>query len=559
MKRTVRIVVAMALLLLIAVTSIVVYFINVTGGEGSSSLEKWIGNQLRAVAGANLNVELSFENPDYQYPLTIVVENIRLTAPDPANADKTIDILRIGKATLTVAQIPKEGQPLHIERVVLDEPEFSLVCTSATDATLIGFSNIIKTSQDPATPSDPVQAPAKITDVFRIRLVHLLNGKVHYDPRDPDERAMMLDRINLVLNVEPDEEGWYKLNTRIDRAPISELSVAGRFNINDNIAEFDDLSLSIALGDENNRSLPPQMQRALADYDLRGTLSAKAKGTIRFDDWINASMDLDVNLKEGNVSFGEYRLNLPHVALALAMKDRRVDLKKLDAKLLDGTIAGNGQVQVQQPFNADVRLQGDDLHIHQVLKAASSAGASGVSDASAAAAESVEAQELPFRGIVSFRTNARAPLGELTTRLNGGGHLTLRQGRLLNIGPLNQFEDGLAGALNASASKRKKPGANDSIDLLFNFKNDRMLIDRLDYRSSIVAARGSGEMLLDGLLLNLIVNGGPIEKLQSLLGPIGDLTALVTDRVAKYQITGPVNDPKVKTIIAEGLFDQLFR
>jgi len=85
-----------------------------------------------------------------------------------------------------------------------------------------------------------------------------------------------------------------------------------------------------------------------------------------------------------------------------------------------------------------------------------------------------------------------------------------------------------------------------------------MRIDKLDYRSVIVAARGKGEMLLDGFVLNLIVHGGPIEKLQSLLGPVGDLTALITDRVAKYHITGPVSDPKVKAIIAEGVFDKLF-
>lgn len=549
MKRTLRILVASVLLLLIAVTAIVVYFLRITGDEGSSSLEKWIGRQLRDVAGAYLNVELAFDNPDYQYPYTIVVEDIRLTAPDPGNPGKTVDIIRIGKATLTVAEVPREGEPLHIERVVLDEPEFSFVCTSATDATLIGFSNIIKTTGDPSPQPDPNQPPAKVSDVFRIRLVHLINGKVHYDPRDPDERVMMLDRINLVLNVEPDQQGWYKLNTKMDRAPIGELNIHGRFNLDENIAQFDDLSLAIHLGGDNNRSLPPQMQRALADHDLRGHLTASAKGSIRFDDWINAKIDLDIGLKDGNVTFGDYRLSLPQVSLSAGMVERRLEVRKLAAQLLDGTLAGNGQLGLEAPYNADARLRGDNLRIHKILKAAPA------NDTTMPTAS----EELPFRGIASFQVTARAPLPEIKTRLNGGGHVTLREGRLIKIEALNQFEDELAGISDSSSRKRRVPGANDSIYVLFNFKNDRTRVERIDYRSTLVAARGQGEVLHQGLMMDLIINGGPIEKLQSILGPIGDLTALVTDRVAKYRVTGPLGEPEVEAIIAEGIFDNLFK
>jgi len=561
MKLTLRIIVAIVLLLLIAVTSIVVYFVRVTGGEGSSALEQWIGSELRSVAAAHLNAELSFENPDYQYPLTIVVENIRLTVPDPAGAGEKVDIIRIGKATLTVAEIPETGKPLQIERVVLEQPQFSFVNISATDARLIGFSNLVKTSDQPPAAEPSIATPStKITDVFRIRLVHILNGTIHYDPRDSDKRAMMLDRINMALNVEPDEQGWYKLSTRIDRAPISELMVNGRFNLNDNIAEIAELSLAVELGGDN-QSLPPQMQRALADHDLRGKLTAKAKGTIKFDDWINAKIDLDVALNDGNVSFGDYRLNLPHVSLAAAMTDRKVIVHQLNANLLSGTLAGSGEIQVEAPFYAEAKMRGDELRIHQVLKAAAIVNANAKTNADtkgSAEAPPPVMEELPFRGIASFQVAARAPAGSITTQLSGTGHFSLREGRIINVPAINQFEDGLAGITGSKNIKGTLAGANDSIDLQFNFKNDRMRIDKLDYRSAIVAARGKGEMLLDGFVLNLIVHGGPIEKLQSLLGPVGDLTALLTDRVAKYHITGPVSDPKVKAIIAEGVFDKLF-
>lgn len=543
MRKTIRILVAFVLLIAIAATAIVVYFMRVTGDEGTSALEAWIGSELRAVAGAHLNVELGFENPDYQYPSTIVVENIRLTAPDPAAAGKTIDIIRIGKATLTVAEIPAVGQPLHIERVVLEKPQFSFVCTSATDATLVGFSNLVKTGEALPAEAGTPESKSKITDVFRIRMVHLIGGVVFYDPRNADKRAMTIDRINMALNVEPDKDGWYSLNTKIDRLPIGELGVEGRFNLNDNILDLAKLALKIKLGGENNASLPPQMQGFLADYGLVGDLEVGAKGLIEFADWKHARFDVNVGLKEAQIAFGEYQVKVPQFSLVAEMKHQEVKVSKLDVNALGGWIRGSGRLTLDRTLDSQVNIEGADLRIHRIYKAG---------------ADDNTREPLPFRGRLKFKIDAFAPLTELTKKLTGGGHLTLREGRLLKVQAINIIEDNIAGANKSNEEKRLSPGANDDFDMVFTFKNDRIRMDRIDYRSTLVAMRGGGDIMLDGLLLNLIVHGGPIEKLQSLLGPVGDLTALVTDRVAKYHITGRVGEPKVKAIFAEGIFDKLF-
>lgn len=547
MRKSIRILAASILLIAIAATAIVVYFVRVTGDSGTSALEAWIGSQLRAVAGAHLNVELAFENPDYQYPSTIVVENIRLTAADPVAPGKTIDIIRIGKATLTVADVPAVGQPLLIERVVLEKPEFSFVCTSPTDSTLIGFSNLVKSTATAPAPTpastDPAPAATRITDVFRIRMVHVTAGSVRYDPRNADKRAMLIDRINFALNVEPDQDGWYDLNTKIDRLPISELSVAGRFNLNDNILDLAKMTFRLKLGGENNNSLPPQMQGFLADYGLSGDLEVDANGLIEFADWKAAKLNVNVALKEAQMAFGEYQVKVPQFSLVAEMKHQEVKMSKIDLAALGGWVRGSARITLDKTLDSQFNLEGADLRIHRIFKAG---------------ADDNTREPLPFRGRLKIKIDAFAPLTALTQNLTGGGYLNLREGRLLNVKAINIIEDNIAGATKSNEDRRLSPGANDSGDLLFTFKKDRMLVDRIDYRSTLVAMRGSGHVLLDGLLLNLIVNGGPIEKLQSLLGPIGDLTALVTDRVAKYQITGRVGEPVVKTIIADGIFDKLF-
>ena len=546
MRKTIRILFAFVLLVAIAATAIVVYFMRVTGDEGTSALEEWIGQQLREVAGAHLNVELAFEKPDYQYPATIVVENIRLTAPDPAASGKTIDIIRIGKATLTVAEIPAVGQPLHIERVVLEKPQFSFVCTSAADSALVGFSNLVKTGE--ARPAE-ADAPgvevskSKITDVFRIRMVHLIGGTVFYDPRNADKRAMTIDRINIAMNVEPDKDGWYSLNTKIDRLPIGELDIAGRFNLNDNILDLAKLALKIKLGGENNASLPPQMQGFLADYGLVGDLDVAASGLIEFADWKHARFDVNVGLKAAQIAFGEYQVKVEQLSLAAEMRHQEVKVSRLDVNALGGWIRGSGRLTLDRTLDSQLNIEGADLRIHRIFKAG---------------ADDNTREPLPFRGKLKFKIDAFAPLTGLTKKLTGGGYVMLREGRLLKVQAINIIEDNIAGVGKSNDDKRLSPGAKDDVDLIFAFKNDRIRMDRIDYRSSLVAMRGNGEILLDGLVLNLLVHGGPIEKLQSLLGPVGDLTALVTDRVAKYHITGRVGEPKVKAIIAEGIFDKLF-
>jgi len=554
LHRTIRIAVAIVLLLLLAGGGAVFYLVRFTGDVGSSALERWIGEQLRGVAGSYLNAELTFENPDYQYPLTVVLENIRLTAADPASgAGKTVDIIEIARATLTLAEIPSEGQPLKIERVMLDGPKFRFVCRSAEDISLVGFSDLVKTGDDTASAAAaradesaaPRAAAVKVTDVFQLRLVHISDGQIHYDPRRPDRRAMMLDRINMSLNVEPDKEGWYTLNTKLDRQPLGSLDLAGRFNLNDNIFDFNTLALAVDFGPESNKSLPPQMQEFLTEHNVRGELDVNARGTIAVSDWRSAKIEGSVNLSDGDFTFGKYRLAVPQLSALLSMSDKVARLSQLDIRALGGSLLAAAQLKLDDTMQATVNVEGEGLRIHQLLRAADGVG------------EEKAGDELPLKGTVKLKLNAQAPLAQVTTKLTGGGHLQLTEGRLVNLPTVGTIVGSVANQVGVTDSIAKQ-SSSDELLMMFTFKNDRIKVDRLDYRSPLVAVRGGGEVMLDGLALNLIVNGGPIEKVQSLLGPVGDLTALLTDRIAKYHVTGRVGEPKVTAVIAEGIFDKLF-
>src|ERR1700761_199550 len=74
------------------------------------SLQDWIGSQLQEIANGYLNPKLSFTDLAYQYPLSVSLNNLRLTADDPANPGHTLDIIACKRAEVALADIPSIGK-----------------------------------------------------------------------------------------------------------------------------------------------------------------------------------------------------------------------------------------------------------------------------------------------------------------------------------------------------------------------------------------------------------------------------------------------------------------
>src|SRR4051812_49433529 len=109
------------------VVSAVVGLLWMTGGDGTSPVEAWVAQQLQLVAGAYLNPKLTFADLDYEFPATVRLKKLRLTAEDPEHPGKTIDILWASRAQIDLADIPNVGQPIHIASVQLKDPVFRAV------------------------------------------------------------------------------------------------------------------------------------------------------------------------------------------------------------------------------------------------------------------------------------------------------------------------------------------------------------------------------------------------------------------------------------------------
>ena len=70
-------------------------------------------------------------------------------------------------------------------------------------------------------------------------------------------------------------------------------------------------------------------------------------------------------------------------------------------------------------------------------------------------------------------------------------------------------------------------------------------MSRLEVETMVAAARGKGTLGYDRQM-DVLVNAGPMEKVQNMLGAAGDVLGTVTDRVVKYRIYGHVTKPEVQ-------------
>jgi hypothetical protein len=171
-----------------------------------------------------------------------------------------------------------------------------------------------------------------------------------------------------------------------------------------------------------------------------------------------------------------------------------------------------------------------------------------------------------FGGRVNAQLAAVAPLKELATTMSsaqtwGRGKVEVDQGQLVHI-PVVQ---GLGRAITKSTSwltGRGTPGKGQGTDrasVTFALIGYEAHCSEITYVSDVFAARGHGTVDIEQDL-NLIVNAGPLEKMQNLMGKqIGGVFGKLTDALAGYHVTGTVKDPEIGVELAGGRVNRASR
>lgn len=531
------------------------------GAGGSTTVEQWIGSQLQTIANSYINPQLSFTDLDYTYPGTVSLKDLKLIADDPANPGKKIEIIGCGQATITLAEIPEIGKPIVIERISLDKPLFSAVSVRPAANEFVGFSNLMRGGMAAATQPVDVQTPtkkvrAKLSDFFQMRLVELKDGRLIYDPRIPGTEPMSLDQINTALKVEPAEAGTYMLSVSLARKPVFEFSVAGMINLDTFHARDAAMRIIANIGQDKLDYLPPQLQQLIRKHDIRGALNILVYGDLPLLNPFKGTGDAEVKLTNANITIDEYKIPVDDLSLNAGFEDGELTLNMLRIAALKGVMTISGSAKMNELIDADLQIGIKDMLLQELLatrqagKQPKLAGKINASIEAAAPLMVVLAKATPpTTQPLDYMKYASEKLPDKW----GSASLSMVDGRLVEIPAIQKLTGAIRGAAKLVSIKTldEEPPAEQA-DIKLDLTGDHATFTEINYIGEVVAARGKGTVWLNQKL-DLLVNAGPIEKLQSMLGRnIGAMLGSVTDKLLAYKVVGTMEDPKVEPLVAGG-------
>jgi hypothetical protein len=257
------------------------------------------------------------------------------------------------------------------------------------------------------------------------------------------------------------------------------------------------------------------------NFDLTGRINASAQGVLRGPEWQDADVQAELQVVDAEVKVNAAAVHIPRADLAGALRQRAVSF---DYKMnpFSGIVEGRGQLGFDSPGPMDLTWAIRGAELQDILSAAGrkSKSASG---------------RLEANGALALETR------RLRETVRGWAHGSIEEAELMNTpvigGLLRILQKSLA------ATPLPIPGLLDNATFKCSVFPDHVVVEELEMQCQIMAARGSGRVGYDGRI-DFLFNAGPIEKLESYLGQLGELLSLVSDRLVSYKVTGTLTAPQ---------------
>ena len=500
-----------------------------TGGLGT--VKDWAGRTVVGIVNSFLVPDIDFATIDYSSPGTLKLGNVQLSAPDGTK------IVTLGQMTLTLSEVPRYGEPLVIERVEMTDGRI-VIHHDLKTGIIKGLNPIVKPSagEDYQVKGSPQSF--RLSETLKIRSLRLADISVEYHD-GTNSPPLLLDHIVADMNLEPAEEasepGWYAFDLRVDRGKLFNVTLPGRFNVDQFAAEFKEARVEVLVDQESRQTLPAQLSELISAYDARGHLNLSFSGRVeaprsdspKHDTGADTTQGLPphhlngtVGLSDFSLAIGEWRVPIEHLNAAFAAVNGSIDVSKLHAQLADGSLDVSAKVELAGDQPASMRWSAVGLVVERFFEAKN--------------------QHPPVTGKLTTTGRASTRLQDPTGTLSGDGNIRIRKGRLLEI-PLI---DSLASKVRKHIIGEHWPAADHKADVEFTLEPAGMRLSEFEVITDMIAARGKGLVAFDGKL-DLTVNAGPLERVQSLIGEVGKIIGKLTDELVAYNVRGTFEKPVV--------------
>ena len=139
----------------------------------------------------------------------------------------------------------------------------------------------------------------------------------------------------------PTTEGWYHLESVIDRAPLIEATLDVGFNIDSLETILREVTVNTRLNDENIGVLPPQIQPILREKQVEGDLAVRLMGSIDSNDPFKGPLEIDTSLTRASIGEDSARLNIPSLGAQGTIRSDVLTFDTIKGTMLGGTFAGD--------------------------------------------------------------------------------------------------------------------------------------------------------------------------------------------------------------------------
>jgi len=471
------------------------------------TIEQWTRDQIVRIARAHLGVEFTFDEFEF-----VSSDTVRLTGVYFSEHDQPF--IECDSLTVTFARIPAWGEPIQIQRARAESPEVRLIARE--DGSLLGWPNLIRANEGEQFDDG---GSTKVSDVFAIRRIEIAQGFLEYRPAG-DRPAMRFEGLTMGLDVEPDPSGWYGLAAHIDRAPLVDLSIDGRLNLDTGDLDVQRSVVNALLARDQYAIFPPDIQEFFASHEIDGRLALNLSGSVPLSDPARFQIGGDLVLTNTRFVAGNAQFPIDSLTARLDLNHDRMQLHSVDAQLLGGTAALSGSVAMNETFDAALEYSFDNIELRRAVR--ETAGG-----------------ETSLAGLTDLQGSASASFASLLDTLTTRGDLHVERGRLVRVPVIS--------ALIGKAKGDPNKTGSDTLTSTYSITSDSPRILKLrdiDLVSGAIAARGEGEIAFDGRI-NYRLNAGPLERVQGLLGPVGDILGAVTDQFVKYEVSGTLKEPVV--------------
>lgn len=488
------------------------------GSAGESRIEAWVGSQLKSIVNQGNRFTLEFGSIDYQSPNRVILTDLRLFLSESEGVPAPL--IEIEKGTIDLAEVPRWGQPIVLRTVSLLKPTVRI-------ETFMAAAKRENKRSRPATRT-------ALSSILTLRQVEIVDGTVGYD--DGKGSPLCWTNLQAKLDLETRDAQWHSAKVSIDQSPLVKATASAEIDLDTMIARAIDVDASVDLNDPAaSRFFTPPLQRLLERYQVQGRGRVRASGRVDPRQRENTDVNASFELSQGHVSSGPYRLPIRSAHVTATLRGSRLAIESAEAQLLGGSVRASATFDRggDQKVDAQAILAG--VRLEELLDAR-------VRSEPTALAGRVESD---------IRVHSTAPdlrrilARNSTNQAWGSGYVRISDGRLVGLPVIAQVMDvsrSVTGLLTGKAVNR------DTFEAQFQIVDRSIDINDMLYRGDALAMRGKGRMGFHGDL-DLVVNAGPLERLQESLGPVGTLWGKLSDRLMSYSVKGTRSEPVVRPML----------